>query len=278
LIYLTKQNQAKTFLVSFVYSFPLDIKVNEKILESVWYGPSPEDAPTLIFLHEGLGSVSTWKDFPYKLSRQTGCGALVYSRFGYGKSEKCELPRPLNFMHVEGLDVLPEIIARYRIQKYILIGHSDGASIALIHAGSESAEKLLGIVNEAPHVFCESLTISSIQKLRDNFNSGNLRDRLMKHHKNIDLTFNGWVDVWLDDEFATWNIESSLLRIKVPQLIIQGNDDEYGTPAQVEAIVRQSGGSVKTCFLDNCSHSPHRDQQSKTLLVMTEFVLNLLVI
>ena len=261
-----------------MYSLPLDIQVNEKILESVWHGPAPEDAPTLIFLHEGLGSVSMWKDFPQKLSQQTGCGALVYSRFGYGKSEKCELPRPLNFMHEEGLEVLPEIIARCRIQQYILVGHSDGASIALIHAGSDSADKLLGIVNEAPHVFCESLTISSIQKLRENFNSGNLRERLKKHHKNIDLTFNGWADVWLDDEFTKWNIESSLPRIKVPQLIIQGNDDEYGTSAQVEAITRQSGASVKTCFLDNCAHSPHRDQQSKTLKVMTEFVRNLLII
>jgi len=148
----------------------------------------------------------------------------------------------------------------------------------LIHAGSDSADKLLGIVNEAPHVFCESLTISSIQKLRENFNSGNLRERLKKHHKNVDLTFNGWADVWLDDEFTKWNIESSLPRIKVPQLIIQGNDDEYGTSAQVEAIALQSGASVKKCFLDNCAHSPHHDQQSKTLKVMTEFVRNLLVI
>ena len=142
-------------------SLTLNIQVNEKILESVWHGPAPEDAPTLIFLHEGLGSVSMWKDFPQKLSQQTGCGALVYSRFGYGKSEKCELPRLLNFMEEEGLEVLPEIIARCRIQEYILVGHSDGASIALIHA-ADSADKLLGIVNEAPHVFCESLTISSI--------------------------------------------------------------------------------------------------------------------
>ena len=120
-------------------SKPLDIQVNEKILESVWHGPAPGDSPTLIFLHEGLGSVSMWKDFPQKLSQHTGCGALVYSRFGYGKSEKCELAGALNFMHEEGLEVLPEIIARYRIQKYFLVGHSDGASIALIHAGSDPA-------------------------------------------------------------------------------------------------------------------------------------------
>jgi pimeloyl-ACP methyl ester carboxylesterase len=256
----------------------LYIKINGKNIESVWHGQAPDEAPTLIFLHEGLGSVSMWKDFPQKLSRQTGCGALVYSRFGYGKSEKCELPRPLNFMHKEGLEVLPEIIELCGIKKYILVGHSDGASIALIFAGSASANKLLGIVNEAPHVFCESITISSIQKLRENFNSGNLRERLNKHHKDIDRTFNGWADVWLNNKFFKWNIESFLPRIKVPQLIIQGNDDEYGTLKQVETIVRHSVGSVKTCLLDNCGHSPHRDQQSKTLQVMTQFVRNLLVI
>ena len=255
----------------------MDIQVKEKILEIAWYGPGPEDAPSLIFLHEGLGSVSMWKKFPQKLSQQTGCGALVYSRFGYGKSDECALPRPLNFMHEEGLDVLPEIIKLCRIQNYILVGHSDGASIALIHAGSESTDKLLGMVNEAPHVFCESLTISSIKKLRENYNTGNLRERLKKHHKDIDMTFNGWANVWLDDEFANWNIESFLPRIKVPQLIIQGNDDEYGTSVQIEAIVRQSVGSVKTCLLENCGHSPHRDQQSKTLQEMTKFVRNLLV-
>ena len=193
------------------------------------------------------------------------------------QSEYCELPRPLNFMHEEGLEILPELIARFRIQRYILVGHSDGASIAIIHAGSDCTGKLLGIVNEAPHVFCESLTISSIQKLRENYNSGNLRERLKKHHKDIDITFNGWVDVWLDENFFKWNIESFLPRIKVPQLVIQGNDDEYGTSAQVESIVCQSKGIVRTCFLDDCGHSPHRDQQSKTLQLMIEFVQKLLV-
>ena len=255
----------------------MSIQLNEKIIESVWYGPPPENAPTLIFLHEGLGSVSMWKDFPQELSRITGCGALSYSRLGYGQSEKCELPRQLNFMHKEGLEVLPSIITQFRIQNYILVGHSDGASIGLIHAGSDYADKLLGMINEAPHVFSESLTISSIKKLRENYNSGNLRVKLEKYHNDIDMTFNGWADVWLNDEFTDWNIESYLSRIKVPQLIIQGNDDEYGTSAQVEAIVSQSAGSVKTCFFNNCGHSPHSDQKSKTLEVMNEFVRNLLI-
>lgn len=219
-----------------------------------------------------------WRDFPHKLAQKTGCGALVYSRLGYGKSEKCELPRSLNFMHDEALQVLPEILMQCKIQQYILVGHSDGASIALIHASQNSADNLLGMVNEAPHVFCETLTISSIQKLRESFQSGNLRERMMKYHKDIDTTFHSWADVWLDPEFAKWNIELSLPGIKAPQLIIQGNNDEYGTSAQVEAIARQSGGIVETCFLDNCGHSPHRDRQSQTLAVMTKFVRNLLVI
>jgi len=261
-----------------VYFLNLSIQLNNKILESVWYGPPPENATTLVFLHEGLGSVSTWKDFPQELSRITGCGALIYSRLGYGQSENCELPRQLNFMHEEGLEVLPDIIKRCSIQDYILIGHSDGASIGLIHAGSNSADKLRGIISEAPHVFSETITISSIKKLRENYNLGNLRMLLKKHHKDIDMTFNGWADVWLDDEFTDWNIESYLTRIKVPQLIIQGKDDEYGTSAQVDAIVCNSAGNVKTCFLENCGHSPHRDQQSKTLYIMNEFVRNLLVI
>ena len=264
--------------ISKTISSKLDIFINGKKLESVWYGPPPEEAPTLVFLHEGLGCVSLWKDFPEKLSQKTGCGALVFSRLGYGKSDSCELPRSLNFMHPEALIELPEILVRNNIRKFILVGHSDGASIALIYAGENAADYLLGIVNEAPHVFCEQLTTSSIDKIRQLYLSGNLRERLRKHHgTNVDCAFHGWADVWLHPDFSAWNIESCLPKIRVPQLIIQGNDDEYGTAAQVEAIVRQSGSSVETCFLDNCGHSPHREQVSQTLSIMSRFVLNLLV-
>ena len=257
-------------------SITLDLLLKGKKLESVWYGVPPEVAPTLVFLHEGLGCVSMWRDFPEKLSRKTGCGALVFSRLGYGKSDSCELPRSLSFMHQEALQVLPKLLAHYKIQKSILVGHSDGASIALIYAGENSAESLPGIVNEAPHVFCEPLTIRSIEKVRKLYLSGNLRERLKKHHgTNIDCAFHGWADVWLHPDFTEWNIESCLPKIRVPQLVIQGTDDEYGTSAQVEAIVRQSVGSVKTCFLDNCGHSPHHDQETQTLEAMAQFVRNL---
>jgi len=181
-------------------------------------------------------------------------------------------------MHPEGLEVLPEIIVQSKIQKLILVGHSDGASIALIYAGMNSDESLLGIVTEAPHVFCEQLTTRSIEKVRKLYLSGNLRERLLKHHgANVDRAFHGWADVWLHPDFSAWNIESCLPKIRVPQLIVQGNDDEYGTSAQVDAIVRQSGSSVETCFLDDCGHSPHRDQKIQTLETMARFVRKLLV-
>ncbi len=255
----------------------MDLFLNGKKLESVWYGPPPEESPTLLFLHEGLGCVSMWRDYPEKLAQQTGCGALVYSRLGYGNSDACELPRPLNFMHHEGLEVLPKIIAQCKLKKYIFVGHSDGASIALINSGGNPTESLLGIISEAPHVFCEKLTIRSIKKVGELFRSGNLRELLKKHHgSNIECAFNGWLNVWLHPEFEEWNIESCLSKIQSPQLVIQGNDDEYGTSAQVEAVVRHSGSLVETHFLDNCGHSPHRDQESLTLEFMIQFVQNLL--
>ena len=158
------------------------------------------------------------------------------------------------------------------------MGHSDGASIALIHAAENTAEGLLGIVNEAEHVFCEQSTKESIEKVQELYLAGNLRERLQKHHgTNVDFAFHGWADVWLHPDFSAWNIEECLPKIRVPQSIVQGNDDEYGTSAQIEAIIRQSGNSVETCFLDNCGHSPHRDQEVQTLESMSKFVRNLFV-
>ncbi|MBC8257808.1 MAG: alpha/beta hydrolase [SAR324 cluster bacterium] len=256
----------------------LKLQINSKKLEAVWYGPSPENAPTLIFLHEGLGCTSMWRDFPQNLAQKTGCGALVFSRLGYGSSDRCKLPRSLSFMHHEALEVLPNILAQCRIKKHILVGHSDGASIALIYAAENSVESLLGIVIEAPHVFCEELTISSIEKVRKQYQTGNLQERLRKHHgANTDCAFYGWADVWLDPDFANWNIESCLPKIRIPQLIVQGKNDEYGTVAQMDAIVHQSSGAVETSFLDNCGHSPHRDQKNQTLDIMTEFIHKLLL-
>jgi pimeloyl-ACP methyl ester carboxylesterase len=241
-------------------------------LETRWIGPPPEAAPTLVFLHEGLGSVSMWRDFPDRLAERTGCGALIYSRAGYGNSDPAPLPKPVRFMHDEA-EILREVLAQVKIREHILVGHSDGASIALIYSGSQPAAGLRGLILEAPHVFPELHGLASISKIGEQYLTTGLRDRLARHHgANVDIAFRGWHEVWLHPEFRAWNIEESLPRIMVPILILQGEDDEYGTWKQVEAIERQAGGPVDAVGLANCGHSPHREQPEKALQAMAEFV------
>jgi pimeloyl-ACP methyl ester carboxylesterase len=251
---------------------PEHIVVKGARLETRWVGPPPEDAPTLVFLHEGLGSVSMWRDFPDRLALETGCGALIYSRAGYGKSDPAPLPKPVRFMHDEA-EILPEVLAQMKIREHILVGHSDGASIALIHAGSRPAVGLKGMILEAPHVFTEPHGLTSIAKMAEIYRTTDLRDRLARHHgANVDVAFRGWNDVWLHPDFRPWNIEEVLPAIQAPILILQGEDDEYGTWRQVEAIERQAGGPVEAIALADCGHSPHREQPERTLQAMAEFV------
>jgi len=249
------------------------LTVNGKRLEIARYHHKAKLKTTLVFLHEGLGSTSMWRDFPAKLAVATGCQAFVFSRFGYGQSDPCPLPRPIRFMHDEGLTVLPKVLKAARIDDYILIGHSDGGSIALIHAGGLSAKGLRGVITEAAHVFCEELTIQSIRKAKAAFLNSNLRKQLEKYHgANTDTAFWGWNDVWLHPDFIQWNIERYLPTIRVPVLAIQGEDDNYGTPAQIKAIAHQAGAGAETVMLSACGHSPHRDQKAETLRVMNAFI------
>ncbi|MGA9525895.1 MAG: alpha/beta hydrolase [Myxococcaceae bacterium] len=245
-----------------------------KRLEFEWHGAPPDEAPTLVFLHDGLGCVAMWRDFPEELARRTGCGALVYSRAGYGGSDPVEVPRPLTYMHEEGTQVLPEVLAAAGVKRAFLIGHSNGGSIALLHAGAaNSFPGLAGLLLEAPHVFCEDLSVASIARAREAYVHGDLRSRLQRYHgANVDCAFWGWNRAWLDPEFRRWNIESSLPSIRVPVLVLQGADDEYGTLAQVESITRQCGGPVETEVLERCGHSPHKDQRERTLARMAAFV------
>ncbi len=238
-----------------------------------WDGPPPDDAPTIVFLHEGLGCVSMWRDFPAMLAEATDCGALTYSRLGYGESDPCPLPRPVRFMHDEGLTVLPALLETAGVRECVLVGHSDGGSIAIVYAGGTPAPPLRGIITEAAHVFCEELSVQSISKARDAFSNGNLRERLERHHgANTECAFLGWNGAWLHPDFVSWNLEEYLPRIHVPMLAIQGEDDEYGTAAQAEAIERQVGGDVEVMMLSDCGHSPHRDQERIVLEAMTKFV------
>ena len=240
-------------------------------LESHWYGPPAASAPTLVFLHEGLGSASMWRDFPRRLAEATGCGALVYSRRGYGSSPAAALPRPIRYMHDEA-DVLAEVLHDHGVHDAIVVGHSDGASIAIIYAGRHPAAPLRALILEAPHVFVETISVESIAATKGIYETTDLRDRLARHHRDVDNAFRGWNDVWLHPEFRKWNIEEFLPAIRVPMLLIQGSDDEYGTWAQIEAIARQVRGSVETRLVPGAGHSPHRDQPEMVLDTMAAFV------
>lgn len=236
-------------------------------------GGNAPDAPVLVFLHEGLGCAALWKDFPDQLAAATGMPALVYSRFGYGGSDPCRLPRPLSYMHDEAETVLPELLARLDIRAYALAGHSDGASIALIHAGAPRPG-LRAVAVMAPHVFCEDISVRSISAARDAFVSGDLRARLGRYHgANVDVAFHGWCDAWLDPAFRAWNIEACLPAISVPVLVVQGEGDEYGTMEQVRRISAQVRSPVTIAPLADCGHSPQRDRPQETLAVLREFFL-----
>lgn len=228
----------------------------------------PEAGPTLVLLHEGLGSLGLWRDFPQRLSEATGLGAFIYSRAGYGASDPPPLPRPVRYMHDEAA-LLPDILAAARIADPILAGHSDGASISIIYAGSGG--KARALILEAPHVFTEEMGLRSIEKARDAYQTGDLRKRLSKWHQNVDAAFWGWNRPWLDPEFRKWNLEEYLPRIGAPILVVQGEQDEYGTRRQVEAIQR-GAKDVEVLMLDQCGHSPHRDQVEATLRGMTDFL------
>jgi pimeloyl-ACP methyl ester carboxylesterase len=253
------------------------LTVRGRRLEVAWHGPGPDEVPTLIFLHEGLGCVDMWRDFPAKLADITGCGSLVYSRLGYGRSEPCDLPRPVRYMHDEGLEVLPELIKTAGIRECILIGHSDGGSIALIYAGGTPAVTLRGMITEAAHVFCENINIQSISKAKEFYLKGNLSEKLRKYHgTNTDCAFWGWNGAWLHPDFLFWNLEEYLPEINVPILIIQGENDNYGTIAQVETIDKKTGGCSEILMLDKCGHSPHKDREKAVLEVMKRFVQKIL--
>ncbi len=240
-------------------------------IDYVWAVPPVAGRPTLVFLHEGLGSISMWRDFPAMVGRATDCGVLVYSRYGYGNSAPCALPRPLDYMHREALDVLPAILAGLDVGPHVLVGHSDGGSIALIHAGAAPRPGLVGVAVMAPHVFVEQIGAAAILRAREAWERGELRERLARHHgANVDVAFRGWNDAWLDPKFLEWNIEEYLPGIAVPVLALQGEGDEYGTAAQVQAVAGATGGRL--VLLPECGHSPHRDQPQATLTALSSFI------
>ncbi len=241
-------------------------------LEYRWIGPPPNDAPSIVFLHEGLGGVGMWRDFPDRVASATECGALVYSRLGYGASDPVREPRPVRFMHDEALHVLPAVIEHFKLQEVILFGHSDGASIAVIYAGA-TRRPVRALILEAPHVFIESVCIERIQRLKEEYETTRLRERLARYHGvNTDSMFRTWTDVWLRPDFPQWNIEEYLPAITAPVLVVQGENDEYGTLKQVDAVLRQVKGPAKSLVLAHCGHSPHSDQPEAVLKAVRRFI------
>ncbi len=245
-------------------------------LEYHWTGVPDPAAPLLVFLHEGLGSASMWRDFPARLCAAGGWRGLVYSRPGYGRST----PRPHgerwtpDYMHRQGREVLPQLLAAAGVDATAeppwLFGHSDGASIALIHAAAFPSA-VAGLVVLAPHVFVEDLSIRSIEQARHAYAKKGLRRRLARHHEDVDSAFWGWNDAWLDPAFRFWSIEELLPAIRVPVLAIQGHNDEYGTMAQVDGLAAGVAGA-EALKLDDCAHSPHRDRPEAVLAATIDFI------
>ena len=243
-------------------------------LNYAWTGPE-QGGPVLVFLHQGLGSIGQWRDFPAKLAAAAGCRALVYDRYGYGQSDVLAEPRrTVRFMHDEALIALPELRQALGLENPVLIGHSDGASIALIHAGAGHAVR--GVVAMAPHVFIEPVCLSSIRKATETFEKTDLAERLGRYHRDARKTFYGWADVWLDPEFKGWDIRDDYLgSITVPVMVIQGHDDIYGTMAQLDEIQRRVKGPCELVKLEDCGHAPFREQPEKTLAAVTRFIKGL---
>ena len=241
-------------------------------LEYRFVGPQPGAAPTLVLLHEGLGCVGLWGDFPDRLSAATGAGVFVYSRAGYGTSSPVVLPRPLSYMHDEARETLPRLLETIGFQRGLLVGHSDGASIAAIYAGSHQDHRVSGLVLIAPHFFTEDSGIASIVEAKKAYETGDLSTRLARWHADVDNAFVGWRDAWLDPEFRKWDITGQLAYIRVPILIVQGEHDQYGTVKQIEAAQEECYCPVEVALLPGAKHSPQRDAPEAALKVISEFV------
>jgi pimeloyl-ACP methyl ester carboxylesterase len=235
-------------------------------------GPRPDAAPTIVMLHEGLGSVSTWGAFPDMLSETTGCGVFVYSRAGYGKSSTITLPRPLDYMQREAADVLPKLLDAIEFRRGILLGHSDGASIAAQYAGTHQDHRVCGLVLMAPHFFVEPEGLAEIRNARTAYETTDLRARLARHHTDVDAAFLGWNDAWLDPRFErAFDISDALAYIRVPILLIQGGADRYGTLAQVRCAEEECYCPVDTLVMPGVGHAPHRERPEDTLAALTSF-------
>jgi len=247
------------------------LRIGASDLEYRMIGPAPEAAPTIVMLHEGLGSVGLWGDFPEKLQAATGAGVFVYSRAGYGASSPVTLPRPLDYMHIEARDVLPKVLDAIGVRRGLLLGHSDGASIAAIYAGSHQDHRVQGVAMIAPHFIVEDISVKSIAEIKEAYETTDLKAKLARWHKDVDNAFYGWNGAWLDAKFRNWDISDYLAYIRVPVLIVQGESDQYGTMRQVEVAQDECYCPVDVAVIPGAGHSPHREAPAVTLDAITGF-------
>ncbi len=289
------------------------LAVREGTLETAWWGPRPGEAPTLVLLHEGLGCVELWRDVPERLAAATGWGVFAYSRFGYGRSDLTTLPRPMAYMQQEALTILPQVLHAAGIEQAVLVGHSDGGSIAAVYAGigvmagegrpptfddiaagkgmvdratpgrdtTEPAHghgrlpHLIGLITVAAHFFVEEVNLASIRQIRDAYETGDLRDRMARYHRDVDVAFRGWNDAWLDPRFRDFDITGFLPGIRVPSLGLQGSDDPYGTDEQLRAFRANVSAPIEIELIPGARHAPHLEAKEHTLAVINRFISRL---
>jgi pimeloyl-ACP methyl ester carboxylesterase len=251
--------------------------IDGRSIETKWWGPAADAAPTVVLLHEGLGCVALWRDFPEALATATGCGVFAYSRFGYGGSDPVTLPRPMTYMHDEALTVLPGVLDAADIRRAVLLGHSDGGSIAAIYAGAARDARIAGVVMMAAHFFVEDLNIESIREIKQSYEQGDLRPRLARYHRDVEVAFRGWNDAWLDPRFRAFDITDQVAQIRAPVLALQGTDDPYGSEEQLRVLERTARCPVETRLIEGARHSPHLDAPAATLEAIVPFVRSVLL-
>jgi pimeloyl-ACP methyl ester carboxylesterase len=255
------------------------LKIDGAELEYRLIGPRPETAPTIVVLHEGLGSVSAWGDFPQRLAERVKGGVFVYSRAGYGRSSPVPLPRPLDYVQREALEVLPKVLDAIGFRRGVFLGHSDGASVATIYAGGVQDHRVRGLALLAPHFFVEEFSLREIERAKERYASTDLREKLARHHADVDNAFRGWNDAWLDPGFKTaFDHTESLAYIRVPILIVQGEDDPYGTVDQIRVAEEECYCPVDSVLLPACGHAPHRDKPAETLEAVDAFMDRILTL
>ena len=247
------------------------LRIGASDLEYRMIGPAPDSAPTIVMLHEGLGSAGLWGDFCEKLQAATGAGVFAYSRAGYGASTPAKLPRPVDYMQIEAVDVLPKLLDAIGFRRGLLVGHSDGASIAAIYAGSHQDHRVEGLALIAPHFIVEDISVASIAEIKTAYETGGLREKLARWHKDVDNAFYGWNSAWLDPKFRDWDISEFLAYIRVPIAILQGVDDVYGTMRQIEIAQEECYCPVDVTVIPGAGHQPHREAPGATLDAISEF-------